>query len=91
MVTSIKNQKEEVAKISIYPNPSNGSVTIDFAASQEKYTLLRLYSITGEVVYTRAIDNELQIVLDNKLAAGMYVVSLTNNDGVTITQKLVIQ
>lgn len=91
VVTSIKNQKEEVAKISIYPNPSNGSVTIDFAASQEKYTLLRLYSITGEVVYTRAIDNELQIVLDNKLAAGMYVVSLTNNDGVTITQKLVIQ
>jgi polyhydroxybutyrate depolymerase len=89
-VTSIKDNYRENANIKIYPNPSNGIVTIDFSGVNDNYNSIRIYNLKGNLEYSKSLYNERQITLENKLATGMYIVELSDNKGNSIKQKLLI-
>ena len=64
------------AAITIFPNPSNGVTNIEVPAGKHE---VRIYNLTGSV--WNAGD----------LTAGIYVVNVSNESGLTATQKVVLK
>ncbi|MDB5229120.1 MAG: hypothetical protein JWN78_3313 [Bacteroidota bacterium] len=89
-VTAIRNNSgSEIFKI--YPNPSNGLTTVDFSTVKERVNSLNIYNTAGELSFSVSIKDEQQIILNDKIPAGMYVVQLTGEHGVIATQKIILQ
>lgn len=75
----------ETDTLAMYPNPTNGMVTLRANVSIET---LEVYNILGQVVINRA-PNVSEITLDvSSLQSGTYFVKATA-EGVTTTQKLI--
>ena len=70
---SIENPSE--VYFSIYPNPTNGAITIDGLVG--KY-LLEVFSIDGQKVYQSEANGTTSILLD--LTSGMYFVKVSSNN-----------
>lgn len=86
-------QKSSAAFINIFPNPNNGSFTLDFVASGSYPVSLSLFDITGKVAYQKTIlhNNHSSIYLsENALSSGSYLLEIKGNDNVWI-KKVVIQ
>lgn len=89
-ITSIKNSIDRF-RFSIYPNPSNGQVTLDFSSLQyQKVNRITVYDITGNLVDTRTIKNELIINLEHSFSPGMYIVEISGEDGVIASEKIIV-
>jgi ELWxxDGT repeat protein len=74
------------ALISIYPNPSNGTLTIELVDAIE--TELIIYNAIGQKVFTTQ-THQTHTTLDlNKLMDGFYSVHLKNENGVTIKKMI---
>ncbi len=71
--------------LNIYPNPSNGSFTIESKES----TALKIFDMNGRIVYTSSLakgKNEIQ----TKLSSGVYIVTSESN-GKTVSEKLIVK
>jgi hypothetical protein len=74
---------------SIYPNPVKDNLTIDFDNAFSG--TIQLVDILGRVALQQTTHNNFTTQLNiNHLAKGMYVVHLTNTEGITSSQKIVI-
>lgn len=82
-VGAIKNNR-----VSIYPNPSNGSLTID---AETPFTTIEVFDILGKKVWERAIASCLhqQLELGN-LAAGTYTLKLSFANGTSTHNTFII-
>lgn len=67
----------------VYPNPSNGKIQIEGEGAQE----LRVYNISGQLIYESAFNDRKNIDLSNE-APGIYVISVLK--GNQIASKRVI-
>lgn len=87
---SVKDVEVVPPEFTIYPNPVNSSdITIenDFNANQ-----LRLTNINGQLIAEKELNEAAkQIVALPVLAAGVYMIELQNDKGVSATQRLVIE
>ena len=74
-------------EIKIYPNPSNGIITIE----QELTTIekIKIYSATGQLVTEIINPLENKITVTN-LQSGIYLVKITTNNIETISRKIVV-
>jgi hypothetical protein len=77
-------------EVSIYPNPTNGILNMDF---KNDVNTIRIINILGKVVYNERISEDLtntnkRIDLSN-LVDGIYIVSVTNDNG-TSNYKVVL-
>ena len=71
-------------EITIYPNPTRNTFAISSDVAQ-----VEIYNITGQMIrtFTNVISNqELDI---NNLEAGIYLVKMTDNNGTSLTKKLI--
>ncbi|MFM7016876.1 MAG: choice-of-anchor V domain-containing protein [Bacteroidota bacterium] len=86
--TPLRIGADENNSLSLYPNPSNGNITIDYTG---EYTL-KVYNLLGEVVFENFFQhtNANQSVDLSHLTNGMYLVSLVTADNV-ISTRLEIQ
>ena len=75
-----------VNTVDIYPNPSNGTITVD----TEENGVVSIYNTTGQMVYTTAIEGKTMLNLSN-LEKGTYLLVLTNNFGENSKQVIVLQ
>src|SRR4051812_47289631 len=74
----------------IYPNPSNGSFSLEVTNGKGIYKMA-VYDVLGRIVLSRNIDFSLeQIVRFNLPEKGIYVVSLTGGTR-PMTKKVVVQ
>ncbi len=73
-------------RITIYPNPSDDFVTLDFG--EEKMLSLVLYDLSGKIVRQQDIKNVPTYTLAN-LQSGIYILALTKADGNVISLKLI--
>jgi hypothetical protein len=66
-------------KISIFPNPSNGSFTLN---SKDKIYpgLLNVYDLSGRLIYTQNIVEQQTTVNLQELASGLYQIEFVNSD-----------
>jgi len=84
-INSIENLK-------IFPNPSNGHITISNINNIELKTI-EVYSVLGKLVkQVQLTQNSSKINLDlSKFNNGIYLVKLLSNNGVSKIEKLLIQ
>ena len=93
LCTGIINSSEN-NNISIYPNPTNGTITVAIGNGNNSELIISIMDIQGRVVFT-SIDKNIgagyfkQINLD-QLAKGIYYIKLTNADN-SKYQKLIIE
>lgn len=73
--------------VSIYPNPSNGSFTVEFEEPQN-FREIRLTGLPGNVILRQQINNQVKIKL-NDLPAGIYFLTVIGKDDRTTTTKIV--
>ncbi|MDG1849501.1 MAG: T9SS type A sorting domain-containing protein, partial [Flavobacteriales bacterium] len=72
---------EELDKMSleIYPNPSDGSVYVNYNLPQEMLSSIHVISLTGEIVHTVQLDRNARVETAlhlNGLSAGMYLLQI---------------
>jgi len=80
--TSIQN-----SKISIYPNPTDGFISIKFEDISSYQ--VQVLDILGRVVYEDLVNSQSEVVLNRKFDAGVYTVLLTSSGGKLISSKFV--
>ncbi len=80
---SINNATE--SKYSIYPNPTNGIVTVEGTKDAQ----IIVYNMIGEIIYSNDKSNENTTIDLSSFAAGNYIVKIISNDEVT-TQKIIL-
>lgn len=71
------NEKENNIAIKAYPNPNQGTFTIDFD-SNEKGFLVEIYSTLGQKVYEKRVEKENQLQVSH-LITGVYYVTISNS------------
>ncbi len=80
----------------IYPNPTNGIINIEFSNDDFKNAeniSCKVYDITGKETYNspllrRGAGGEVNL---NHLQNGLYFLQVSNNEGLNITKKIIIQ
>ncbi len=79
--------------LTIFPNPASSQVTIEYVLKNVNGATIKIYDITGRVVYQMNLEADLShTTLDiSALNAGIYLVSLSNVDGHVKTAKLQVQ
>ncbi|MBP6659096.1 MAG: T9SS type A sorting domain-containing protein [Chitinophagales bacterium] len=90
VILSTRNN-QKIEHFNIYPNPTTSNFTIDLSSLTEKINTIQIYSVTGNLVFIRNIDNENVLNIDTVFPKGMYLVQLINNNGIIATEKIVIQ
>ncbi len=78
---------EGLSGLKIYPNPATEWVNIGFETEQDFN--VTIYDMRGEVMLTKNAQTETRINLAN-FTNGMYIISLTNNEGQTHFSKIII-
>ena len=78
-VVSIED--EELAGVSVYPNPTTGALTIELPTEGESYTL-EVMNVIGKVLSTKTITNTSGLAHLNISgnATGLYLVKIKNNN-----------
>jgi uncharacterized repeat protein (TIGR01451 family) len=84
-VTGLSTKGENIA--ALYPNPSNGSFTIELNTKEKQS--IQLFDMTGNMVLSQTIENGKANVDASHLAAGIYNISIKGNGSVT-NKKMVI-
>ncbi len=78
----------QIAGVSIYPNPNNGQFQI--ILSENSNYELQITDITGKVIWSNQITNNMVSVDLGNIDKGVYFVQI-QNDETTIIKKIVIQ
>ncbi|MBK6275211.1 MAG: T9SS type A sorting domain-containing protein [Saprospirales bacterium] len=79
ITTAIRNNS--VKTIELFPNPSNGNITIAIPNEiRNKNSLVEVVNIEGQKVYSSTIQNKETLQLQLDVPNGMYIVSIVNDD-----------
>jgi len=86
--TGIKNNV--LNGVSVYPNPTSGSITINFADVTAGKTYVKVISVLGQEVYNTVLNNvSSRYTIDlNSAESGTYIVQVITSKGVS-TQRIV--
>ncbi|WP_066756276.1 MbnP family protein [Crocinitomix algicola] len=80
-------EEENALSWSLFPNPSNGQIQLNFA-DVEKVKTINILNPLGELVQTTSVTNtQMNIELLN---AGVYIVAVLNQEGETVATERVI-
>ena len=72
---------------SVYPNPASNSINILMPTSD--FGQLRLFDISGRVLYTMPINSEISIVETAQFPSGVYFIQVETQNGIGV-QKVII-
>ena len=76
----------------IYPNPAtlHEPINIDLAGEETYFSTIHIYNIKGNLVHTKAIENQKIQKLSIDLPKGIYLLSIEDNYGQGLVEKIVI-
>ncbi len=77
-------------KISLYPNPTNGTINIKYTNNNTYTTKIYVYNITGKIVYYNNNISTINYIDLNFLPKGCYYVKFYETHKIT-TQKIIIE
>jgi hypothetical protein len=80
------------SQFSIYPNPTNGVLYVDFSASPEvtENTTIRIANTFGQTIYAKKVETSKTIINTGSLSAGVYFITIIEGKQ-TSTKKIIIQ
>jgi hypothetical protein len=83
-------QAEVYSALKVSPNPTTSDFTVSFFSRTTAPRDLRVYDISGKVVFQRQVNNYQYVRFGDKLQKGIYILQITEN-GKTSQTKLVKQ
>ncbi len=76
---TLANESFELNNISVYPNPSNGLVTVSYGTFEP--TQIQVYDISGKLILTKENLTTVETNLDLSSASqGIYFIKISSND-----------
>lgn len=81
-------QVSTIQKTVIYPNPASNVANIKFD-NHSKVSAIAIYSIIGNEVLNKKIDQEVVKINVQNLKRGKYIVRIFYNDGTSESQSLI--
>ncbi len=87
--TNVSTSSILLSQLAIYPNPSNGLVTIKLD-DQFINSTIDVLDITGRIVYTETLNNSEQSFDLSNLTKGRYLVNIQTHEG-NVTKTIVLQ
>jgi hypothetical protein len=87
-VTGVEGRLTPENKIHAFPNPANGSFSIN--AERDAGGVLKIRDTNGRVVLQEKFDTHANTAIQQKLAPGVYVIEAIPAHGETAYQKIVI-
>lgn len=87
-VNSLSANEFNSKKITVYPNPSKAQFYID---SKNSIKEIKIYDMLGKTVSEQQTSQNNEIVNTNNLLAGIYLLTVTFDDGTLTKQRLIIQ
>ena len=93
-VTEIEKIKTE-NNLTIYPNPTNGSVYLKFPCEAGESPLIHVYDINGRLVksenlgkvYEKEVTHQIET---SEMSQGIYIVKVTGDSGIKRASKLIV-
>lgn len=82
LFVAVEDRLEE--EVSLFPNPNNGLFTLEFGADFGAATTVSIHQLDGKEVFRTISSNSALKVDVSDLAAGMYMVKIQDENGVTI-------
>jgi len=83
---------ENSIEVKIYPNPTEGPITVEIKNIKSEKIELKLFNALGQAVYNRQLTNTIETLNDINVRPGLYILQLINSDGLMITSnKLIIK
>lgn len=82
-------EKKIIKKITVFPNPTSGKITIQFDAKFSFSFQIEIYSINGQKVFSTILQDSFNKIDLSKLEKGMYFIRLTKENEI-ITKKIII-
>lgn len=81
--------------LSLYPNPTNGNVTMNFYATENENVIINVLDINGRTLKSEAINHLNSGYTDfnfstNDLSNGVYIVNVSSSLGVKRVAKLIV-
>jgi hypothetical protein len=91
--TSIKEKQASQVSFNVYPNPANDRVTIDFDKGVGQNLSVEVKDILGKQIETVAVNTSMKkLQLDlSSYSKGIYFVSVSNNQQIVKTKKLIVK
>ena len=86
LITSINSIDNYSDQIKVFPNPSNGSFTVDFDTTD--ITEIQLTNLLGNIIMKQQTDKQTQIKIDN-LKSGIYILTIINKDNRSTSRKII--
>jgi len=83
-----------VDQFKIYPNPAKNQLKIDYSGKDlEAPLLVELRNLTGQLVATRQLksDNPSTFLFLGKQPSGIYILTISGDQKILATEKIVIQ
>ncbi|MEP7196082.1 MAG: T9SS type A sorting domain-containing protein [Saprospiraceae bacterium] len=89
----LSTYSEQLGKLRIYPNPSNGNFTIEMQKAPTSDMKFRIIDLTGRNVLEKQTANGIQIqhIDASKLASGFYFLQVVSKGKVIAVEKLMKQ
>jgi len=84
------SQETETAMISIYPNPTQGSLVLNFGSGQ-LYKEIRLFNAVGQLVLVRKLTGEQRLEINMPDHPGVYHLCLASSNNKSKIFKVVKQ
>ena len=76
---TLSNDEFELQGISVYPNPANDRININFSEAQN--TSVNMFDMLGRTVKTTSLFNTRNTIDVSNLNSGMYLIQLSNESG----------
>lgn len=90
-VTLSASQQEDIAEVSLYPNPSYNSLTINVSSVLPEFNV-EIYNVLGERVLTKNMKSSAQTTLNiSALNSGIYILKAFTEEALITTQKFIKQ
>ena len=89
--STLANQQFENNKFSIYPNPAKNNFTVKSTA-ENLISNVTLFDLTGKLLLSKKLENSVEnSVSVAGLSKGIYLITLNTQNGISYSDKLIIE
>lgn len=93
-IISIENRSQETSVVAVFPNPAGNEVNIQIKAPGQTNATIRLTDMLGKVLIYKQVNlnqsMETVSIDTNVLAEGSYIVTVSYDNGIPVSKKLII-